>query len=209
MVKIAVDRTDLAKILAAIDRVKQVVLSMAALIPEESAREFSDQLKSNITSQKYGDFGNPHTNWKKGSQNEGMYWLWLGTVLKSITPFKLNSPAGFMRWFVGLKYSGAGLSNAPGGGGQNKATSYIKNGKKVQTKTKLSPQQERDKAIKREQVAARKAASTGVKVFSKADIATYQVQVKNRAGTQLGGGTSASIGHQIVNKKIISDTSSD
>jgi hypothetical protein len=200
MVKISVNRSDLTRILAAIDRVAAVVNAYSKSIPEESAREYTDTIKSNITTQKYGDFGKPHKKWKKGSANESMYWLWLGTVLKSITPSQLNSPAGFIRWFVGIKSTGTGLANPSSG------TTATAN-KRIIVKPKLNPQQQRTKSMLKEQAEARKAASTGVKVFSKEEIAAYRPQSGKKTGTMLAGAKTLTLGHQVIQRKIISDTS--
>ena len=208
MVKITVDRNDLLKIFAAIDRVASVVNAYAKSIPEEGAKEYADQVKSNITSQKYGDFGKPHTDWKKKDKNENMYWLWLGTVLKSIDARKLNSPSGFVKWFVGIYSTGVGLSNAPTGSRKNKvvrtnstkkANVLIKNGKRFETKTKPTTVSSKVSADKH---------PPGTKIWSKADIAGYKPQQKTY-GTHYAGASTITLGHQVIQRKIISDTSND
>ena len=196
MFNITVDKADLAKVLAAIDRVGQVVKALAKSIPEESAREFADLLRSNITNQKYGDFGHPHADWKKGQPNEGMYWLWLGTLLKSIQPWNLQSSADIIKWFVGLKYGGSSIPSI---------TSAKRKILAAKPKT-LTPQQLRTKEVLRERLMARKAAATGVKHISPEG---YILQRKNTVGTQLAGGKSVSLGKEIRKKRILSDTSSD
>jgi hypothetical protein len=82
---------------------------LAALITEESAREFADILRTNIVTQKYKDFGaERNSRWKKNQQAENMYWLWLGTVLKSIKAWNIYSSSQLISWFVGMQYAGGG-----------------------------------------------------------------------------------------------------
>jgi hypothetical protein len=107
---------DLNRIFAAIDRVGQVVESQKEIIPEESSREFSDLLKSNIVSQKYGSFGKPRrSDWKKGYPTSDQFWNWLGTVLKSITYWKIDGTKVRTAWWTGFKYTGPSTSKSSGG----------------------------------------------------------------------------------------------
>jgi len=205
MVKMTVDKNDLLKILAAIDRVVEVVNAYAKSIPEDSAKEYADQVKSNITSQKYKDFGKPHADWKKNDKNKDMYWLWLGTVLKSIDARKLNSPSAVVKWFAGIYSTGVSLSNAPAGSKQNKASGanksnkvFIKNGKRVEPKAKTKTTSKRVAKVKH---------PPGTKIWTKEEIAKYKPP-ERKQGTILAGTKTITLGHQAIIKKILSDTSS-
>lgn len=108
MFRIIVNKEDLNKILSSIDKIDALVKGFKETIPETSAREFSSMLMRNITTQKFGDFGHPHDNWKKKKRNSDLYWLMLGTALKSIGPKKLISTKAYAKWFVGfVNFSGA------------------------------------------------------------------------------------------------------
>lgn len=209
MIEVKVDQADFDRIINAINGIERVVLNLKDSIPEESAREFSDDLKQNIASQKFGDFGTPHTNWKKGLSTEGKYWLWLGTALKSIKPTKLKSTADFSKWFVGFDYTGGSSVGGRGTrlGKVKTGTVIMKQGKRIEVRAKLSTEQLRMKSVLQARAAearqARQAASTGVKIFSKEEIAKYVPQQK------VTGGRIISFGKEIKHKKIISDTSSD
>ena len=112
MVKIEVNKADLAKVLAAIEAVKQVVLSQALTIPEDSAREFSAQIRENVVSQKYGSFGqNRSSDWKKYyPETAGMFWKWLGTALHSLQATRSpRSTATKISWRVGFGAYAAGV----------------------------------------------------------------------------------------------------
>lgn len=124
MIKITVNKNDLARVLNAITSVNNVVKALAKSIPEESAREFADELRSAITSQKY-DFI-PHKESYMNKKNyTGDFWHYMGTVLKSIQPWNVLMTDAFVQWFVGLRHSSAGATgdgDAGGGGtgGQRK-----------------------------------------------------------------------------------------
>jgi hypothetical protein len=194
MISIKVDPKDLARIMAAIDRVSAIVAALAKTIPEESAREFADILRNNITTQKYGDFGHPHGKWKKGLANEGAYWLWLGTVLKSIQPWNVQSTAQVIKWFVGLKYTG-GTSVSSGKKRATTKKTTVKKEKKLtaaQQKTKKALQESRTNSAVR-----------------RVDISGYRPQEKRNAGTLFGGGKSFTFGKEPIKKRMLSDTSAD
>jgi len=116
MVKVQVNKADLAKVLAAIEKVKQTVLSQALLIPEESAREYTDLIRQNITLQKYGDFGQPRkSSWKNAyPATANLFWEWLGTVLSALAPSMLSKSAQSVAWRVG--FTGPLGGSASGGG---------------------------------------------------------------------------------------------
>jgi hypothetical protein len=211
MMKIEVNKADLNRIFGAIDKVKAIALDMTRRIPEDSAKEFADILRSNIVSQKYGDFGHPRgdSSWKKNLDNSGLYWLWLGTVLKSIKPWNVMSTASMVKWFVGIQYSGgspsttsASVAKVTAKGKKVKTGAVImKKGARTvvpSTVTRLTPQQVRVKNILQEREMSRKAAETGVRHI---DPTGYVPQTK-ASGTQLAGGKTFSFGKERIKKRI-------
>lgn len=103
MVKVSVSKTDLNKIMTALASIKKIVHGQALLIAEECAREYTDLLRENISSQKHGDFGHPHSgSWKDSFATKDDYWNWLGTVYKSIKAVDFGSTAQKARWRVGF-----------------------------------------------------------------------------------------------------------
>jgi len=183
MIEVTVNQADFDRVINAINRIEKVVLNFKDSITEESAREFSDALKQNVTSQKFGDFGAPHGDWKKGQSSADKYWLWLGTVLKSIKPNKLKSTADFSKWFVGFEYGGG--SSAVGG---TKRTIISKPKTKAKTTTSWADRE-------------RKARMHGeVKHINP------KGYVPQKAGPT---GRAITFGKEIKHKKIISDTSND
>jgi len=209
MIEVKVNQADFDRVINAINGIEQLVLNLKDSITEESAREFSESLVQNITTQKFGDFGTPHKGWKKGQPNADKYWLWLGTALKSIKPNKLSSSATFSKWFVGFDYTGGSSigSSAKRVSKVKTGVVIMKNGKRIEVKAKLTAEQSRMKAVLQARAAeakmAKSAAATGVKVFSKEEIAKYVVQKKAPSGRSI------SFGKEIKHKKIISDTSND
>jgi hypothetical protein len=115
MIQVLINQEDFIRVDRALDAVEKVVLGLKDSIPEECAREFSNELVSNITSQRFGDFGAKRTSkWKKGLIHAGDYWLYLGTALKSIKPRKLASTVGVSKWFVGFEYKGGTVGGKEG-----------------------------------------------------------------------------------------------
>ena len=119
MVKIVVNKSDLNKVLAAIDRVGQVVASLVQSIPKESAMEFSDDLRNAITSQKYSFVAHKESYLKRFKEGDDQFWYFLGTLLKSIKPWNVLSTPELVEWYVGLRYQGGSSKAASGstGGG--------------------------------------------------------------------------------------------
>jgi hypothetical protein len=207
MIEVKVNQSDFDRVINAINGIERVVLNLKDSITEESAREFSDALKQNITSQKFGDFGAPHKDWKKGQSNEDKYWLWLGTALKSISPKKLFSRATISKWFVGFDYGG-GSSVGPTVSKRiakiKTGAVIMKKGQRMVVKRVLTPEQSRMKTVLQARAAearmAKAAAATGVRHI---DPTGYVLQKKTQ------GGRIISFGKEIKQKKIISDTSND
>jgi hypothetical protein len=144
MVKISINKVDLDHVLSALERVKRIAETDALVIAEESAREFSSQIKKNVASQKFGDFGHPHKDWKKKVKDtNNRFWYWLGGVFRAVSPKKIRRSNRESVWRVGF-YGGVGGS-AP-------TTSTASTVKKV-----LSDEER--KAIIKEAVAKRKEAA--------------------------------------------------
>ncbi|MFA5397743.1 MAG: hypothetical protein WC346_17170 [Methanogenium sp.] len=122
MVKIVVNKSDLNRVLAAIDRVGQVVASLVQSIPQESAMEFSDELRNAITSQKYSFVAHSEKYLNRFKEGDDQFWYFLGTLLKSIKPWNVLSTPELVEWYVGLKYQGGsgGASTIGGGGTETK-----------------------------------------------------------------------------------------
>ena len=211
MIEVKVNQADFDRVINAINGIERVVLNLKDSITEESAREFSDELKQNVTSQKFGDFGTPHKGWKKGQSNEDKYWLWLGTALKAIKPNKLKSTADFSKWFVGFGDYAGGSAVGPAVSKRiakvKTGVVIMKKGQRIEVKRALTPKESRLKArlqaMNKETKIAKAAAATGVKIYTKEEIARYVPQKK------VTGGRIVSFGKEIKHKKIISDTSSD
>jgi len=187
MIEVKVNQADFDRVINAINGIERVVLNLKDSITEESAREFSDELKQNITSQKFGDFGAPHKGWKKGQSNEDKYWLWLGTALKAIKPNKLKSTAAFSKWFVGFgDYAGGSAISAPA----VKRTIIKKPGGKTVKPTTTT-------------WAAKDTASRTHGPVIHVNPVGYVPQKQGPVGRAI------TFGQEIKHKKIISDTSSD
>lgn len=185
MIEVVVNQTDFDRVINAINRIEKVVLNFKDSITEESAREFSDALKQNVASQKFGDFGAPHGNWKKGQPNADKYWEWLGTALKSIKPNKLKSTADFSKWFVGFEYGGG--SSAVGG---SKRTIIKKPTVKTAKTSKTTWAQKVADSQKHGEV--------------------KHIDPKGYVAKKPGPvGRAITFGQEIKHKKIISDTSND
>lgn len=110
MLEVVINQSDFDRILRAIDTIENIVIGFRDTIPEESAREFSDEVTKNIISQKFGDFGAPHEKWKKNQPNEEAHWLWLGTSLKSLAAKRLVGSSDVVKWFVGFDYQGGSIA---------------------------------------------------------------------------------------------------
>lgn len=159
MVKIEINQRDLGNILEALEKLKKLAMFDALAIAEESAREYSAQVKKNISSQKYGDFGVPHKDWKKKSgQTANMFWYWLGTTLKAISPKRIRRTPTESVWRVGM-YGNFGGSVSPSS--VNRAASAAK---RITSKEELK--EAINKAIKKRKAAKesmiKRAAEKGV-----------------------------------------------
>ena len=110
MVKIEVNKSDFKKVLTAIKKVKaEVTIAAVQSMTSHISREFADFLRSNIINQEYGDFGHPMGDWKEAYPNNhpNDYWLFLGTLLKSIKNWKVPSDDKRTTIYrVGLRYKG-------------------------------------------------------------------------------------------------------
>lgn len=102
MVKIEVNQKELDHIINSIEKIKNIAVNQGLKIAEESAREYSNQVKSNIVSQKYGNFGFPHKKWKDKAATASKFWFWLGTVFSSLSPKKLKQTKLETKWRVGF-----------------------------------------------------------------------------------------------------------
>ena len=158
MVKIQVNQKDLINILEALEKVKKVAMYDALAVAEESAREYSAQVKKNITSQKYGDFGVPHKDWKKkAGQTASLFWYWLGTTFKAIAPKRIRRTHNESVWRVGMYGTfGGGVS----GSSASKAASAAK---RISTPEELK--EALNKAIEKRKAAAKE--SMGKRVAEK------------------------------------------
>lgn len=109
MVKIEINKSDFKKVLTAIRKVKtEVTLVAVTSMTSQISREFANVLRSNIINQTYGDFGHPMGDWKKAypAYHPDEYWIFLGTLLKSIKHWKIKSDAAGTIYKVGLRYRG-------------------------------------------------------------------------------------------------------
>jgi len=112
VVKIEINKSDFKKVLTAIKKVKtEVTIAAVQSMTSHVSKEFADFLRSNIVNQEYGDFGHPMGDWKDAypEYHPNDYWLFLGTLLKSIKHWKVPSDdkrATIYR--VGLRYKGGG-----------------------------------------------------------------------------------------------------
>lgn len=182
MIEVTVNQGDFDRVISAINRIEKVVLNFKDSITEESAREFSDSLKQNVASQKFGDFGAPHKDWKKGQTNADKYWEWLGTALKSIKPNKLKSTADISKWFVGFEYGGG--SSAGGGTKRTIIKKPVIKASKTTWAQKVADSQKHGEV--------KHISTTG-----------YVPQKQGPVGRAI------TFGKEIKHKKIISDTSND
>lgn len=162
MVKIEINQKDLNTVLEALENIKKLAMYDALAIAEESAREYSAQVKKNITTQKYGDFGVPHKDWKKKSgQTASLFWYWLGTTLKAIAPKRIRRTPNESVWRVGM------YGNFGGGVSPSSASRAASAAKRItsteELKEALSKAIEKRKAAAKESMGKR-AAERGVTI---------------------------------------------
>jgi hypothetical protein len=182
VIQAKLNETEFNNIISAIDGIKNIVMGLCDSIPEESAREFANQIKSNITTQRFGDFGFPHKDWKKGLPNEDKFWLLLGTVYKSIKPMELSGTADMTKWFVGMEYSGGAGGSTPKTGKRTIINKKLK-AKETKSRKPRTPKEPKEPKVKR------------------IDPKGYILQKKSFSQT-LGGGKEIDLGHAGPRKPI-------
>lgn len=182
MMSIKVDQTDLKHILSAIDNVIAAVTLQAEEIVREASETFANNLIKNITTQKYGDFGQPRkgtlynrgtkfstwqtrSSWKKGQPHEEDYWQWLGTTLKSISHWKLRADANKIQYWTGTKF---GISTVGVRSGRTvapvKTVTVLSSGKKIVRVTEAPKQARAKMEIELDRKKVMKASNT--RIFS-------------------------------------------
>ena len=102
MIKIEVNKKQLAHIFACLATLRALVEGFHNSIPEESAREFALLLKTNLTSQKFAAGYPALKAWKKNEPNSNKFWEWYGEALASIKYYKV----GTGEWFAGFGSAG-------------------------------------------------------------------------------------------------------
>lgn len=108
MIKVEINQKDLSHVMACLANLETLVTkTLHNSIPEDSAREFSLLLKTNLVSQKYAGGYPALKGWKKDEPNAGKFWQWYGDALASIKYYKMNGDS----WFAGF---GGGRTSAGG-----------------------------------------------------------------------------------------------
>jgi hypothetical protein len=112
MISVSFAKNDMGIILTAIGKLKSTVTDGMSALTSESAKELANEIRKNITSQTFGDFGKSHSKkwaaWKKlHSSNADKYWLHTGLLLKQINSRQI----GPGRWWVGIDSLRGGKDN--------------------------------------------------------------------------------------------------
>lgn len=92
MIKMQIRQSDMGKLSNRIAKMKALAPIMRTML-DRMGQELLMELRTNIYSQKYGDFGKPHSEkyrkWKqKHSAFPDDYWLHMGSVVEGITTWR-------------------------------------------------------------------------------------------------------------------------